>query len=160
MSLMEQPHALLIPVLSPSAFPAVFERSGEHALVWGERGWAWIRLFAGGPTVAAFDHLLNAAIEQSERSAAAPVMAGGACLHKGRLVVVDPQEVHAAPSDASAVVSTIPARWPAKKAHWDGLVPAADAVRESAQIEPVLRVVERRGDWARVILPDRMPRSC
>ena len=152
-SLLEQPQPLVIPLLSPTAFPAVFERMNDQVLVWGERGWAWVPLASNGLTFTALEPLLEAAITQSERAAASPTNADGASLHKDRRVVLEPQPIRAEPADTAAAVGAIPPHWPAHEVPGDSEV-GPDAERRALGIESIVRVVARDGDWARVVLPD------
>jgi hypothetical protein len=153
-SLLEQPQPLVIPLLSPTPFPAVFERANDQVLVWGERGWAWARLDSNGLTFAALEPLLNAAITQSERAAASPTGSDGASMHKDRLVVLEPQPIRSEPADTAAAVGAIPQYWPAHEAPAQGEDSGQDPRHGRLEIDSVVRVVAREGDWARVVLPD------
>jgi hypothetical protein len=153
-SLLEQPQPLVIPLLSPTAFPAVFERANEQVLVWGERGWAWAPLASNGLAFVALEPLLNGAIAQSERAAASPTGADGASLHKDRLVVLEPQPIRSEPADTAAAVGAIPQHWVAHEASAQGQDAGQELGRRRLEIDSVVRVVARQGDWARVVLPD------
>jgi hypothetical protein len=163
-NLMATPEPTMLPSLSPLTWPAVFDVRGDRALVWGQQmKWGWTPLrTTKAKGLTRFDALLTGIVATMAREAKA-ARAHGFAFHAPNLLILDAQPVRTAPDDQAPVAAKVSGTPLANCDTSAQLRPKLETLpvvtKTGLSPSPIL-IVERRGDWARVILPRREWYQC
>jgi hypothetical protein len=145
-----------LPTLGPLKWPAVFDVNGKYALVFGKRGWGWIE---GSGDVAYREKEIKETLEHLEEDVrkGSP---GGFTRHGPTLVLLPQQQLRRGPGEDSPLSDrTMPTSWRSAGCRGGiGEIQSNPVLlnKEKATLvhgDIPVRVVERKGDWIKVILP-------
>jgi hypothetical protein len=157
-ALVPTPDPWRLPTLGPSPWPAVFDVVDGRALVFGARGWGWIDLHGNRFRVALREKEVLAVLEALESDVSRQPHETYR-RHQPTLVVLRRQELRKAPADDAPRSGVMPGGTTEGICEGGGGVEQViRPVRTDNRAKEVpgdipIRVVERRGDWVRVILP-------
>jgi hypothetical protein len=163
--LLWSPEGETVPVLGEMHPPAVFAVNDAHALVWGNgKGWGCApRKVGGKESFSAFSARLDRWIDAWEKHARTYTNADGYSLHANSVLTVQAQPLRSEPRldgpiSGAETKTTVPClRSSTRLVFSNPLAPDVAAIKKSKLTEascfPAVRIVERNGEWARLILP-------
>lgn len=153
-SLLPTPEPWQLPTLGPLKWPAVFDARHGCAMVYGPRGWGWT---PHELSLSLFEEHLGAVSRRMQEEASKPPAAASYVRHMTDLIVLSPQRLRAAPDEVAQPTRSVD-KAPVADCSEGGERTRAALAKGTpagavAQAAVPVRIVERRGDWAQVILP-------
>lgn len=156
-NLVATPEPWMLPTLGPLAWPAVFDTNEGMALIAGRKGWGWTAIPDKDQTrLIWFEEQLLDISGRLEAEAKPTGDRSGYSFHDPNLIILEPQVLRQNPRDDAAPAGLAEGTPTSACESSEKLRPSLRITPQArpADIQPSpVRIVERRGDWAKVILP-------
>jgi len=156
-TLVASPEPDILPTVSPATWAAVFDVSNGMALVAGRRGWGWVTIQDGNVgSVLMFEPRLDQMAKSMEREVSEAAGLKGYSLHFPNLIILEAQTLRREPSERAAATRSV-TEAPILSCEGAGtlhkVLDTPPDIKQARYRPSPIRVVERKGDWGRVVLP-------